>query len=87
MLGYRVDLYFHDYKLVAEIDENGHGDRNIDYEIKRQKTIEQERGFHFIRIDPGKENFDIVKAINEILRHRQSSNQLTNVSEIIRIRV
>ena len=35
MLGYRVDLYFHDYKLVAEIDENGHGDRNIDYEIKR----------------------------------------------------
>ena len=75
MLGYRVDLYFRDYKLVAEIDENGHDDRNIDYEIKRQKTIEQERGFHFIRIDPGKEDFDIVKAINEILF---TDNRLTH---------
>ena len=28
--------YFHDYKLAIEIDENGHGHRNTDYEIKRQ---------------------------------------------------
>ena len=27
---YRIDLYFHDYKLAIEIDENGHSDRNID---------------------------------------------------------
>ena len=24
----RIDLYFHDYKLSIEIDENGHSDRN-----------------------------------------------------------
>ena len=42
ILGYRIDLYFHDYKLAIEIDENGHSDRNIDYTIKRQKAIEQE---------------------------------------------
>ena len=23
VLGYRIDLYFHDYKLAIEIDENG----------------------------------------------------------------
>ena len=54
-------MYFHDYKLVIEIDENGHSDRSIDYEIKRQKAIIQELGCKFIRIDPGKENFDILE--------------------------
>ena len=34
---YRIDLYFHDYKLAIEIDENGHSNRNIDYEIQRKK--------------------------------------------------
>ena len=37
VLGYRIDLYFHDYKLAIEIDENGHNGRNIDYEIKKRK--------------------------------------------------
>ena len=39
VLIYRIDLYFHDYKLTIEIDENGHSDRNVDYKIKRQKSI------------------------------------------------
>ena len=34
VLSYRIDLYFHDYKLAIEIDENGHSG-GIDYEIKR----------------------------------------------------
>ena len=38
-LGYRIDLYYHDYKLAIETDENRHDSRNIDYKIKRQKTI------------------------------------------------
>ena len=38
MLGYRIDLYFHDYKLPIKIDENGQSDRNIGYEIKYQRT-------------------------------------------------
>ena len=44
VLSYRFELYFHDYKLAIETDENGHSDRNIDYEIKRQKAMEQELG-------------------------------------------
>ena len=51
-LGYRIDLYFHDYKLAIEVDESGASDRNIDYEIKRQKVIERELGCEFIRTDP-----------------------------------
>ena len=32
-LGYRSD-----YKLATIIDENGHSDRNIDYELKKRKS-------------------------------------------------
>ena len=52
MSGYVTYLSFRDYKLAIEIDENVHSDKNIDYEIKRQKAIEQESGSEFIRIDP-----------------------------------
>ena len=37
VFGYRIDLYFHKYKLAIEVDELSHNDRNIDYEIQRQK--------------------------------------------------
>ena len=30
VLGYRIDLYFHDCKLPVENDENGHSGRDID---------------------------------------------------------
>ena len=36
VLNYKIDLYFHKYKLAIEIDKLGHNDRNIDYEIQRQ---------------------------------------------------
>ena len=69
VLGCRIALYFHDYKLALYIDENGHSNRNIDYEVKRQKVIEQELGCKLIKIDPDKENFEIFRIINEIFRH------------------
>ena len=38
VLEYRIDLYFHDYKLAIETDKNGHRDRNVDSKIKREKA-------------------------------------------------
>ena len=52
MLGYSIDLYFYDYKLAIEIEENKHSDRSDEYEIKWQKSIEQELGCDFIGVDP-----------------------------------
>ena len=69
VLGYRIDLYFYDYKLAIEIDENRRSDRNIQYQIEKQKAIEQVLGCKFIRIDPGKEDVDIFRAINEIFTY------------------
>ena len=40
-LGYRIDLYFIDYKPAIEIDEHDDNDRNIDCEIKRQKATDR----------------------------------------------
>ena len=37
VLGYRIQLYFHDHNLTKEIDGNGHSDRIIDHEIEKIK--------------------------------------------------
>ena len=73
VLGYKIDLYFHEYKLVIEVDELDHNDRNIDYEIQRKKAIEKELSCVFIRINPDEENFNIFKAVNETYRHIKKS--------------
>ena len=54
VLGYRIDLCFHDYELAIKIDENSHSDRNMDFELKRQKAIKQELGCELVRSDPDK---------------------------------
>ena len=41
VLGYRIDLYFLEYKLAIEVDELGHADRNINKKIERQKALEK----------------------------------------------
>ena len=83
VLTYRIDLYFHDYKLAIEIDEKGHKDRNDDYEIQRQKEIETELSCKFIRINPHEENFSISKVNNKILRHVKESNKKLSKKSLI----
>ena len=69
VLGYRIDLYFHDYRLTIEVDEYGHNNRNIDYEIQRQKGIEKELRCEFISINPDEQDFNIFNTIIKIHRH------------------
>ena len=38
VLDCKIDLYFHDYALLIEIDENGHSNRSIGYEIKKTRS-------------------------------------------------
>lgn len=63
---YRIDLYFPKYKIAVECDEFDHRDRDISYEIKRQKSIENLLGCQFIRFNPDAEDFCIFKVINQI---------------------
>ena len=39
VLGYRIDLYFHDYKFVIQIDENGHDKRILSIRNKQNKNL------------------------------------------------
>ena len=79
---YRTEFYFQDYKLAIEIYKNGQSDRNIDYEIKIQKSIEQELGCNFIRIDRDKEDFNILRAINEVFRQIRQVPKKTLINKI-----
>ena len=82
VLNYRIDLYFHKYKLAIEVDELGHNDRNIDYEIQRQRAIEKELGCVFIRINPDEKNFNIFKEINKIHRHIKKSTKKSLIDDL-----
>ena len=81
-LSYRVDLYFHDYKLAIAFHENGHSNRSINHEIKRQKGTEQELGSKFIRIDSDKEDFDIFKTVYEIFKQTKQSTKKALINKI-----
>ena len=67
VLGYKIDLYFHKHKLAIEVDELGHADRDLSNEIERQKALEKEFDFVFIRINPDEENFNIFNKKNHWL--------------------
>ena len=46
--------------MQTEVDELGHNDISINYEIKRQKALEKELDCVFTRINADKENFNIL---------------------------
>ena len=75
VLGYEIDLYFHEYKLAVEIAEYNHEDRDISREIHRQKALEKELGCKFIRISPDKKSFNVFITQNKIFRHIKESNK------------
>jgi very-short-patch-repair endonuclease len=62
---YRADLYFIDYKLVVECDENDHIDRDpIQEKIREQYIISL--GNKIIRYNPNESNFDLSNVLREI---------------------
>ena len=82
VIGYRIDLYFHKYNLAIEVDELGHNDRNITYEIQRQQALERELNCVFIRINPDAVDFNIFKEINKIHRHIKRSSRESLIDKI-----
>ena len=82
VLNYRIDLYFHKYKLAIEVDELGHADRNLSNEIERQKALEKELNYVFIRINPDEKNFNIFKEINKIHRHIKKPTKKSLIDDL-----
>jgi very-short-patch-repair endonuclease len=82
---YKVDLYFVDYKLVIECDENH---SNIDYDTKRQLEIESILGCKFIRYKPHDKNFNIFHLLNDIYKYIsgiQTTESFYSVDKLLNI--
>ena len=62
---YRADLYFVDYKLVIECDENNHDDRDQENEKIREIYITS-LGNKIIRYNPNEKGFDLSNVLREI---------------------
>jgi very-short-patch-repair endonuclease len=62
---YKVDLYFIDYKLVIECDENNHDDREPINEKVREEYIKS-LGNKIIRYNPNTASFDLSNVLREI---------------------
>ena len=62
---YRADLYFIDYKLVIECDENNHDDRDPENEKIREMYI-MSFGNKIIRYNPNENGFDLSNVLREI---------------------
>lgn len=75
--GFRIDLYFVDYKLAVECDENNHKDRSILYEIKREAVIKEKLKCKFIRFDPDDKDYDsfvIIGLIYDYIKNKIIEN-------------
>ena len=75
VIGYKINLCFYKYNLATEVDELGHNDRNITYEIQRLQALKRKLNCVFIRINPDAVDFNIFKEINKIHRHIISSKE------------
>ncbi len=65
---YYIDLYFPDYRIAVECDENGHRRYSQDIERKRQNYIERTLNCTFVRYNPDGPNFNICDVINQIIQ-------------------
>ena len=66
---YRIDLYFPEHKLAIESNEHDHKDRDINYEIRRQKYIEDQLHCKFIRFNPDAKDFMVESVLNKIFQY------------------
>ncbi len=62
---YRIDLYFTEYKIVVECDENYHK-YNKDDDEKREAFIIEKLDCSFIRFNPYDKDFNILNLFNRI---------------------
>ena len=71
---YYLDLYFTEYKIAVECDENGHSDRKPHKERERMDFVNETLGIDdscWIRFNPDEHDFDMSKVIGRIYRRME----------------
>ena len=85
---YYLDLYFTEYKIVVECDENGHADRKPYKERERMDYVNKELDIddsNWIRYNPDEKDFDISKMIGRIYT-KMKEIKFINESKIVVIK-
>ena len=72
---FRIDVYFTKYFLAVEIDEEGHTDRDLIFEEKRQKALEKKLNCEFVRINTSRENYDAGYEVSRMQTFISGSNK------------
>jgi very-short-patch-repair endonuclease len=84
---YYLDLYFTEYKIVVECDENGHSDRKPCDERERMDYVNRYLNIddtHWIRYNPDEYDFDISKVIGKIyIKLEEEKSRVKYVDEVI----
>ena len=78
------------HNTLFQADELGHNDRDIDYEIQRQRKLERELDCVLIRIIPDELDFNIFKEIKNINRHIKKSSKkylIKKIKKVVRNRI
>jgi very-short-patch-repair endonuclease/prophage antirepressor-like protein len=85
---YYLDLFFTDYKIVIECDENGHADRKPWKERERMDYVNENLEItddNWIRFNPDEFRFDISTVIGQIYRKIDEIKEIRNKEEIARL--
>jgi very-short-patch-repair endonuclease len=71
---YKIDMYFVEYKLAIECDEEIIHRSKLEQDSKRQQIIENLLGCKFIRFNPNEKYFNIGNVICQIFKHIREYN-------------
>ena len=66
---YRIALYVPEHKLAIECNEHDRKNRDVNYEIRRQKFIEGQLNCKLIRYNPDAKDFTIESVLNQIFQY------------------
>jgi very-short-patch-repair endonuclease len=82
---YYLDLYFPEYKIIVECDENGHRDRKPSEERERMDYVNEKLDIddsYWIRFNPDEYGFDITLVCGKINRKMKEIHENT-VKELV----
>lgn len=65
---YRVDLYFSEFNIVVECDENGHKHYELETELERTAYITSTLKNRWVRYNPDAKDFNVIAVVNQIYR-------------------
>ena len=78
---YYIDLYFEDYNLAIECDENDHTDRDIMYERVREQYL-LEQNITIIRYNPNDKRYDLSNVLRKITKVLFSKSETPSVIKV-----